>query len=226
MVMEEMKIAEDLKVKLASTVRKWFLREGRHFEWRKNRTPYRVFVAEFLLKRTTSKAAERIYRRFLEKYPDIHSLANADITELEVIFKPIGLYKQRSKGIIEAAKYIESNFREEIPVDYEKLISIPHIGDYSACCILSFGMGTPVATVDSNVQRVLSRVFVTELQGDHRLKNIIHLASDLLPRDEHEIFNYGLIDLGATVCTYRKCCEKVCPLKNMCATYKNATKTL
>jgi len=190
---------------------KWCLNNKRDFEWRKSRTPYRIFVAEMLLQRTTSKAADRVFHEFITKYPDIFALACADIDEVKQIVRPIGLYNQRSKGLVQAARYVVDNFQGEFPQSKEQLLSTPNVGEYIANCILSFGMGTPSPVVDSNVQRVLSRVFRNSIGSKPSISTTIKLSDTLLPNECHVDYNYALIDFGATTCTYRGCCRGNCP---------------
>ena len=221
----QMIIFKDLTEMLPLTERKeiftdtlvtWCRRECRDFPWRHNRTPYSIFVAEILLKRTTSKAASRVFNDFIARYPTIQVLASSDPYDLERLIAPIGLYKQRSAGLQEAAKYIISKFQGFFPSTLEALMSIPHIGKYTAACILSFGMNIPAPTVDSNADRVLKRVFMDELGVNASLNRVTGIAWDLLPSDEHVLFNYGLIDFGALICTYSSCCKRDCPLHKIC----------
>lgn len=211
------------KEEFAKVLMDWALCNCRDFLWRHGRTPYSILVAEFLLKRTTSTAAHRQYLAFLERYPDIEALAVADIHELEEVIRPIGLYKQRAKGLKEAAVFISKEYGGQIPASFEELLSIPHVGPYTAACIISFGFGLPAAAVDSNVQRVLSRVFKRYLGGHPSSKDVYKFACSLIPDKMHVLFNYALIDFGALVCTYRGCIGEGCPLKAVCDTFQ-ATK--
>lgn len=199
----------------------WCRKECRNFPWRQNRTPYSIFVAEVLLKRTTSKAASRVFNDFMARYPTIQALASSDLYDLERLIAPIGLYKQRSAGLQEAARYIVDKFEGIFPTSLEALVSIPHIGKYTAACILSFGMNIPAPTVDSNAERVLKRIFSDELATNASLDKIIKFAWEILPLDEHALFNYGLIDFGALICTYNGCCKRDCPLHKICSTFQS-----
>jgi A/G-specific adenine glycosylase len=208
------------KKKFNKILLKWVKENGRDFFWRYNRDAYKVFVAEFLLKRTTSKAAHRIFLQFLEKYPDLNTLAKSDLCELEKILKPIGLYKQKAKGIKEASEYLVNSCRGKFPKKFDELIKIPHIGNYTAACILSFGMGVSAPAIDSNGQRIISRVFKNSIGNCNTIKKILEFSWGLLPQKDHVLFNYGLIDMGALVCTYRGCSKENCPLKGICDFYK------
>jgi len=212
---------EDQKKKFNKILIKWVKENGRDFFWREKRDAYRVFIAEFLLKRTTSTAAHRVYQKFLEKYPNLRDLASADIDELEKVLRPIGLYKQRAKGVKEAAEYLVKYYDSELPNNFEELLKIPHIGTYTAACILSFGMAIPAPAIDSNGQRIISRVFKNQLGDKPTMKKILELSWDLVPKRDHVLFNYGLIDMGAIVCSYRGCSKEKCPLHNICDEYQS-----
>ena len=218
------KSTDNKKKKFNKTLIKWIKNNQRDFYWRENRDAYKVFVAEFLLKRTTSTAAHREYLHFLEKYPNIQTLADADISELEKELEPIGLHKQRAKGVKEAAVYIMKNYNGKFPKTFEKLLKVPHIGNYTAACILSFGMNIPAPAIDSNGQRIISRFF-RESIGDFSSSNkILAFSWGLVPRKEHVLFNYGLIDFGAIICTYRGCSKEKCPLHVDCDLFQSNTK--
>jgi A/G-specific adenine glycosylase len=171
------------------------------------------------LKRTTSKAADRVFNEFIEKFPDIKSLYVADISLIEEVLKPIGLYSQRAKGLKEAAEFLVNEYGSDFPKDLEKLLQIPHIGPYTAGAIFSIGMNKPAPMVDSNVYRVISRVFKDLLSEKPTQKEVIQLINTLIPEKEFKYFNWGIIDLGSLVCTYRGCCKEDCPVKSFCNTY-------
>jgi len=204
------------KKKFNNNLLKWVKENGRDFFWREKRDAYKVFIAEFLLKRTTSTAAHRVYQKFLDCYPSLQDLACADIEGLEKILGPIGLYKQRAKGVKEAAEFLVENYGGDFPQRFEELLHVPHIGTYTAACILSFGMNIPAPAIDSNGQRIISRFFKTELNDKPTLKKVLEFSWELVPKKDHVLFNYGLIDMGAMVCSYRGCSKEDCPLYKHC----------
>lgn len=200
----------------------WEKSSGRDFIWRHERTPYSVFIPEILLKRTTSTAAQRIYSEFLKEYPSISQVVTADLKEIEDKFKPIGLYRQRSSGLLKAAEYIVAMFDGQLPDNWNDLLKIPHIGPYSAGCILSFGYGIPAPAVDSNVERVFNRFFSEEFGKKTSYKEILNLSWDILPENDHFLYNYGLIDLGSVICSYKGCNHNNCPLASSCSYLKSS----
>ncbi|RLE88022.1 MAG: hypothetical protein DRN04_17565 [Thermoprotei archaeon] len=183
------------------------------YPWRVDRTPYKVLVAEMLLKRTTRQAVAREYPKFISKFPDIISLYNAPVEEVESALLHLGLYKQRARQLKDLAKLIVEQYGGRIPDNWDDLVRLPGIGVYLAGAILSFGYNKPAPVVDSNVIRLLSRL--TGLQS-RRADDYLEIMSRLVPEKDHDLFNYGAIDLGALICHYRtpKCDE--CPLKDLC----------
>ena len=188
------------------------------FPWRKNRTPYKVIVAEFLLKRTTATAVERVYEDFIEKYPNIESLAKADVKELENFLKTIGYHKLRSNALKETVEFIKNNLNGKIPENMEGLMLIPNIGSYTAGAILSLGYGQKAPMVDSNVERIYMRIFKKSLPKKAVMRGIYQVAEILVPDTKHEIFNSALLDLGRLICTYREPYCNRCALKKLCDT--------
>jgi A/G-specific adenine glycosylase len=190
----------------------------RKFPWRQERTPYTVLIAEFLLKRTTSKAVDRVYENFLRLYPSINALLKADVKELEGFLKAIGYHKLRAREIKEAATYIANEFGSGIPKSVSTLLSIPNVGPYTAAAILSLGYGIRAPMVDSNVERIVQRIFRNSMPSRSMSRVTREVANVLLPDEKHDIFNLAILDLGGVICTYREpYCEK-CPLQQECDT--------
>ena len=117
----------------------WGRDNVRDFPWRRDRTPYRVLVAEIILRRTTAKAACRVYGAFLRRYPDVYTLSRADVGELEALLSAIGYHKQRALILKEVAQFVVSKYNGVIPNRREDLEAIPHVGHYTAGAVLSLG---------------------------------------------------------------------------------------
>jgi len=196
----------------------WAKKELRKYPWRVNRTPYSILVAEFLLKRTTASAVSRIFERFMEKYPEIDALAASNHKDLEEILRAIGYHKLRAREMKETAVYIMKEFEGKIPRDLKKLLSIPNVGPYTAGAILSLSYGIPASMVDSNVERIIKRIFMNSIPSSSVTKTIKEVANVLLPVEHHDIFNLALLDLGGSVCTYRTTYCKKCPISLGCDT--------
>ena len=200
----------------ADRVLQWGGRNFSDFPWRLSRSPYELLVAEMLLKRTTATAAARVYEGFLEKFPSLQDIASAPEGELVLAFSGVGLQHQRARSFKHLASWLLSEHSGGIPSDLEDLLEVPGLGDYSATAILSFGYGVPAAVLDANVERILIRVFENTLPRRPPRTTLRAIAQNLLPKEGHREYNYGLLDLGRLVCRYAdpKCGE--CPLASVC----------
>lgn len=211
-------LISDRKEEFSKRLLAWWEQNKRTYPWRvKSVSPYQVLVAEILLKRTTATAASKIFIEFLKKYKDIKSVSEADIRSLEKILLSVGLHKQRAKGLKEIAHYICEKKNCKIPNNIQELLEIPHIGDYTSRAILSFAYNIPTGIVDSNVIRVINRVFFAgnPIKVSPSLNQSI--VEKLLPQNKHKEFNWAILDFGALVCRYSYPQHKVCPLFEICS---------
>ncbi len=194
----------------------WFGKNRRDFPWRKTKDPYKILIAEVMLQRTRADQVKKIYRDFLKEFPTIKSLYLASPERVKRYFSKLGL-GWRAEKTIALAKVLVEKYGGKIPCNKKELLSIPSIGEYISSAILSFAYNKPVAVVDSNVIRVLSRYFGISPRGEGRRDPAIHrLASDLVPPDRHREFNWAVIDLAATICTPRNPRCGNCPLSQFC----------
>jgi A/G-specific adenine glycosylase len=189
----------------------------RQFPWREEgRTAYEVLIAEVLLKRTTSTAAARIYEEFLVRFPNLRVLSEASHEEIAATFLRVGLQHQRSKAAKQLAAYLIDIEDGKVPNELTRLLDIPGVGHYTARSVLSMGFGIMAAPVDSNVERILIRVFSGLLPDTSSIGLLQALADALVPRMRYREFNLGLLDLGALICRpAAPICVK-CPLRGIC----------
>ena len=206
----------------ADRVLQWGGQNFSDFPWRLSRSPYEILVAEMLLKRTTAAAAARAYEDFLIRFPSLQVVASAPDEELVRILSSVGLQHQRARSMKQLADWLLSKHGGDIPSNLEGLLEVPGLGDYSAAAILSFGYGAPAAVLDTNVERILIRVFGNTLPPRPSWKLLREVATGLLPKDRHRQYNYGLLDLGRQICRYTdpRCGE--CPLASGCTYYLNS----
>ena len=198
----------------------WYRTNGRDLPWRKTDDPYHILVSEMMLQQTQVERVLPKYREWLEKYPSFESLASAPAEEVTRTWYPLG-YNIRPKRLQSIAREAVDRFGGELPSDEETLRSFSGIGAYTAGAIRSFAFGERAAILDTNVARVLLRVFIG--RGDakqHRTRRRLWAVSETLVPHRHVFdFNQGLMDLGATVCVARKPLCAICPLKSMCRAY-------
>lgn len=192
--------------------------QRRDFPWRRARNPYKIFLTEILLRRTTSTQVNAIYFKFFDEYPTIKSLALAKEEDLEKLIKPLGLSKQRSKQMVKMANVIMEQHNGKIPRTYNELIELPGVGMYTVGGFLCLVCNNDVSMVDTNVIRVVTRYFnvkstKTEIWTD---KKIWKFVKDLIPKGECKEFNLGLIDFANATCTPKNPKCKECSLNAEC----------
>ena len=205
----------------ADRILEWSSENLYDFPWRRHRSPYEILVAELLLKRTTATAAARVYEDFLTRFPSVQDVASASEQELVQALSGLGLQRQRTHAMKRLADWILTSEDGIIPNDIERLLQVPGLGSYSASAILSFGFNVPIAILDTNVERILSRVFSDSLPTRPSWSILNEAAQRLLPKDKHREYNFSLLDLGRIVCRYvdPKCGE--CPLNSTCNFYNS-----
>jgi len=220
---------------------KWFRRQGRALPWRATRDPYHVLVSEFMLQQTQVKRVRDFYPRFLARFPTVHALADARPSQVNAAWNGLGYYR-RAANLHRLARTVVREHGGTIPDDPDALIRLPGVGRYTAGAVASFAYERREAAVDTNVARVLSRVFRTRGRGCRggrggrdgatgqrdngtNERRIWQLAERLLPRRRKTAweFNQALMDLGATVCTARSPKCPSCPVRPACRTGARAT---
>lgn len=206
-----------MPVPLASLLLDWYENNSRELPWRNNPDPYRVWVSEVLLQQTRVETVIPYFQGWMERFPDIQTLAAASLEEVLAAWEGLGYYS-RARNLHKAARLILDEFGGEIPKDMWTLQNLPGVGRYTAAAIASIAYGADEAALDGNIRRVLARVFNFQLparsvQGELRLWD---LAETHLPPGRAGDFNQALMDLGATICVPRqpKCPE--CPLEAIC----------
>jgi A/G-specific adenine glycosylase len=201
----------------------WYRANGRDLPWRRTRDPYRVLVSEIMLQQTQVDRVLPKYEEWLEKYPSFAALAEADPGDVTRTWYPLG-YNIRPRRLHAIAREAVERYGGELPSDAETLQSFKGIGAYTAGAVLSFAFGKRAAILDTNVARVLHRVFVA--RGDWKAhaarKHLWEVSRTVLPIRHVYDFNQALMDFGATVCTAREPRCSACPMRTACQTYARA----
>ncbi|HEV2282997.1 MAG TPA: A/G-specific adenine glycosylase [bacterium] len=195
----------------------WYRRNGRDLPWRRTRDPYRVLVSEVMLQQTQVSRVIPKYREWLRRYPSLPALAAASAGEVREAWYPLG-YNIRPLRLRSIARTVVRRHRGRLPRSRDGLLALKGIGAYTAGAVLSFAFGEDAAILDTNVRRVLRRVWAGE-DRQVRDRALWELAERLLPRGRTYDFNQALMDLGATVCTAKRPRCRACPLARMCASY-------
>jgi len=204
--------------KIASSLLHWYREEGRSYPFRKTTDPYRILVCEMLLRKTTAKQVANIYNDFFSKFPTVEHLSRASIEQVAEVIRPLGIVS-RARDLLEAARTISLKYRGEVPEDDKALRALRGVGRYVANCVLALGYGKPSPMVDTNVNRVLSRILNLQRAGRDESEKIWQAYSELAPKENLREFHYALIDFSHTICRAKnpKCHQ--CPLNNYCKYY-------
>ena len=196
----------------------WHTRAGRHdLPWQHPRTPYRVWVSEIMLQQTQVAIVIPYYRRFLDRFPDVRTLADAPVDEVLHLWSGLGYYA-RARNLHRAAGRIRDEHAGELPGSFEKLAALPGIGRSTAGAILALSAGARFPILDGNARRVLARYFaVTGARGERTAeKRLWELAERCTPHTSIARYTQAIMDLGATVCVRRRPLCPRCPLGEGC----------
>ena len=201
----------------ADSLLKWYGERARDLPWRENQDPYRIWVSEIMLQQTRVDTVIPYFRRWMEAFPDIPTLAAADRSDVLRVWEGLGYYS-RARNLHDAAKWLVEHERGRFPADPDKVGALKGVGPYTKAAICSIAFGHDLAAVDGNVIRVLARWF--HLEDDTRrpatVARIRELAQSILPSGHAGDFNQALMELGATVCTPRNPDCPACPVSTFC----------
>ncbi|MGE0159609.1 MAG: A/G-specific adenine glycosylase [Gemmatimonadales bacterium] len=188
-------------------------RHRRALPWRGESDPYRVLVSEVMLQQTRVETVTLRYASWLDRFPDVSSLAAASEDEVLKAWEGLGYYR-RARNLHQAAKLVRERPERSIPSTYAGLRELPGLGDYTAGAVASIAFGEPVAAVDGNVRRVAARLLDEPSPSPARLRAV---ASALLDPSRPGDWNQAMMDLGATICVPREPRCDTCPLARWCA---------
>ncbi len=200
----------------------WFDQSARVLPWREKPTPYHVWVSEIMLQQTRVEAVKPYYDRFLQRLPDVESLAAVSDDELLKLWEGLGYYN-RARNLKKAANQVLEEYQGIIPSSKEQLLSLAGIGSYTAGAIASIAYDQAVPAVDGNVLRVISRVLANteDILDPKTKKKFEELVEQIIPKERPGAFNQALMELGAMVCVPNgepKCNE--CPWNSFCEAKK------
>lgn len=201
---------------------RWFDQHGRKdLPWQHNKTPFRVWVSEIMLQQTQVTTVIPYFLRFMQRFPDLATLANA--TEDEVLHLWTGLgYYSRARNLWRTAKIIQGNYQGKFPDEITALKELPGIGLSTAGAILAIAFEKRAVILDGNVKRVLTRLFgITAWPGEKKVtENLWEIANKLTPNNRVADYTQAIMDLGATLCVRGKPECGRCPLKNNCKAHE------
>jgi A/G-specific adenine glycosylase len=201
----------------------WYAAEGRDLPWRNTEDPYAILVSEIMLQQTQVRTVLPYYQQFLERFPSIQALAEAPLPEVKAITDPLG-YKVRGERLKRIAETAVEQYGGSLPQSEEELLQLPGIGRYTAGAVRSFAFGHDAPILDTNVLRVLVRVFSPPREGGPAalLRRQWALATAVIPPGKGYVFNQALMDFGAQVCTARRPVCLFCPVRPVCGRWNPA----
>lgn len=196
----------------------WYHEHKRDLPWRNTNDPYLIWISEIILQQTRVAQGYAYYQRFIERFPNLNSLAAAEENEVLKYWQGLGYYS-RARNLHQAAISVNGVF----PIKYEDILKLKGVGTYTAAAICSFAYNQPHAVVDGNVYRVLSRFFgINEPIDSGKGKKIFaSLAHDLLDKIQPALYNQAIMDFGALQCTPLSPDCTVCPFKNRCFAFNH-----
>ena len=194
-----------MSVTFSNKLINWYNHNKRDLPWRKTKDPYKIWVSEIILQQTRIEFGIKYYNKFLKRYPDVKKLANSKEIDLMKIWEGLGYYS-RAINMLKTAKIVLNSFNGVFPLEYEQLIQLPGVGDYTASAISSICNDELQVVVDGNVLRFLSRMHkidlpIESIKTKKYFKKLgFKLIQDVKPGD----FNQALMDYGSTICKPKK----------------------
>ena len=201
----------------------WWDKHGRkHLPWKKDRSPYRIWVSEIMLQQTRVETVTPYFERFMASFPDMEALAAAGEDDVLALWAGLGYYS-RAHNLLKAARIVVSQHGGELPRDFESLVALPGIGRSTAGAILALAHGQRRAILDGNARRVLARVHAVEgWPGKAPVsRKLWRLAESSTPPERVRDYTQAIMDLGATVCLPRNPRCGACPLAEPCLARKH-----
>ena len=192
----------------------WYAEYKRELPWRETKDPYRIWISEIILQQTRVAQGYEYFQRFVERFPDLVALAEADEDEVMKYWQGLGYYS-RARNLHAAARSMNGVF----PRTYEDVRALKGVGDYTAAAICSIAYDMPYAVVDGNVYRVLSRYFGVEtpIDSTQGKKLFASLAQEMLDEKHAALYNQAIMDFGAIQCTPQSPSCMFCPLADSCS---------
>ncbi len=203
---------------------KWYDINHRILPWRETTEPYRIWISEIILQQTRVSQGYDYYLRFINRFPDVQTLAKVNEDEVLLYWQGLGYYS-RARNLHTAAQQIIERHNGVFPIDYNDVRALKGVGDYTAAAICSFAYNQPYAVLDGNVYRVLARLFDDETVMDttQGKKHFHQLATDILNTNEPSLHNQAMMEFGALYCVPQNPDCEHCPLQIHCQAYAHHT---
>lgn len=210
---------------IINKLQQWYKYNKRDLPWRvknkqKSHFQYYVFISEFMLQQTTVNTVIPKFNKFIELWPNIASLSKTNETNILKFWSGLGYYR-RAKNLLKTSKYICKYYNCIIPRDYKTLISFPGIGEYTAKAILGIAFNKPYLPIDTNIERILSRIYCLK-SPKNKIKKIIKERSNLfISKKSSSSLIQAFMDYGSVICKPKNPICKICILQSNCDSFKN-----
>lgn len=220
LVMQEYKVKKNSAEHFQKGIYTWAEKNPRPMPWKNEKDPYKIWISEIILQQTRVSQGWEYYNRFVRSFPNVKSLATADLEKVLKLWEGLGYYS-RAKNLHFTATTILEKYNGHFPSDYHDVISLKGIGEYTASAIMSFAFDQPYAVLDGNVHRIFSRFLgLPVLMQSKSTKDFFQkIANQFLDTSNPGKYNQAIMDFGATCCTPKNPDCTSCPINNYCIAY-------
>ncbi|NNF02440.1 MAG: A/G-specific adenine glycosylase, partial [Bacteroidia bacterium] len=211
-----------MKLNISQRLIEWYDRHKRDLPWRNTRDPYLIWISEIILQQTRVEQGLPYFEKFIENFPNVKSLAEADEDEVLKLWQGLGYYS-RARNLHNASKSVMNDHSGSMPGNYSSLKKLKGVGDYTAAAVASFAYKEAKAVVDGNVIRFISRYFgiEDEVNSAKGIRQISDAASEILDKDDPDIHNQAIMEFGALQCIPSNPDCSSCPFQNNCFAFNN-----
>ena len=211
-----------VKTGFSELILSWYKKNSRSLPWRTDKDPYRIWLSEVMLQQTKVSTVIPYYKKWLERFPRIQDVANADIDDVIKEWEGLGYYS-RSRNFFNACKIVVNDHRGIIPSDWATFRSLPGVGDYTAAAVLSIVFNHCYPVIDGNVRRVMARLLSYDKNVKKSFVEFRVELEKLIDRNRPGDFNQAMMELGSLVCKKSKPECSACPINQFCKSYNNGT---
>jgi len=213
-------------LEFAVDLMQWYDKKKRDLPWRRTQNPYHIWLSEIILQQTRVDQGMPYYLKFVESFPNLTDLAKATDDEVLKLWQGLGYYS-RARNMLATARMVQASYGGVFPKEYNQILQLRGVGEYTAAAIASIAFSLPYAVLDGNVQRVLSRIYneTTPVNSTVGKKIYASLAQGLLSVKNPGKFNQAMMELGALVCSPQKPDCESCPVWRYCKARQENTMT-
>jgi A/G-specific adenine glycosylase len=213
--------------KIHNLIRNWHENNKRDLPWKMTSDPYKIWIREIILQQTRVEQGGQYYQRFIKQFPNVSALANASEDEVLLLWQGLGYYS-RARNLHKSAKQVVHLYNGVFPSDFDELMQLKGVGNYTASAIMSFAYKKPFVAIDGNLLRIVTRMMDMHQPIDQKstIDTVRNIATSWLDKKDSATFNQAMMDLGATICTPKNYKCDICPFGEICLASKNKTQAM